>query len=902
MNKARVLYIEDDDLERRAFLRRVHDERLPWQVTHAATLAAARAQLAAARFDVIVADNHLPDGESTELFGETDVPFVLVTGTLEEQLALRTLERGADDYLVKDVHQRHLDALPSAVEKTLHRKAFHEREQQLTRELRESARRLRAVVENAASGILQTDHEGRFVAANERICQMLGYGREELVGMTAHDLTHPDDRARSEALDAQLHDDRLPVLQYEKRYLRRDGSPLWVLVAVSAVRDEAGRYLYSVETVVDISARKAAEAEVRLHAAALEAAPSAVSLSKTDDEGTIMWVNPAFTRLTGYPPDEVIGRSHNILSSGQQSEEFYRQLWETIVQGKVWHGELVNRRKDGSLYQEEMGVTPLRDEAGNVTHYVAIKQDITARKQAEAALRESEARFRLLADSAPLMIWQCRPDRSCDYFNRAWLEFTGRPMQQESGSGWAEGVHPADSERCLAVFTTATERREPFEMEYRLRHRSGEYRWIFDRARARFDADGEFQGYIGGCLDIDDRKRAEEELAAAKRSAEQAKAAAEEASRAKDHFLAVLSHELRTPLTPVLTSLSMLENERGQTDVVRDRLDMIRRNVELEARLIDDLLDVTRIARGKVELDRRPTRLIDIIRRAVEVVQPDIDARRLHFGIDSKDDSHVVDADAARLQQVLWNLLRNAVKFTPGGGCVGIECRGDDGHVVIDVKDSGEGIERESLPFIFNAFEQAARSGRRQFGGLGLGLTISKALVEMHGGSIEAFSEGRSRGATFRVRLPLVEAEPHVDDRAGPRLAMRTLRILFVEDHGDTAEMLTLSLTGDGHEVEQVGDVATALEAAGKRPFDLLISDLGLPDASGLALMRELRRRGLSFPGIALSGYGQEEDIRQSREAGFVAHLVKPASPAKLAAVIARVTGKGGTESGPSMG
>ncbi len=375
---------------------------------------------------------------------------------------------------------------------------------------------------------------------------------------------------------------------------------------------------------------------------------------------------------------------------------------------------------------------------------------------------------------------------------------------------------------------------------------------------------------------------AEEELEAAKDSAERAKAAAEQANRAKDHFLAVLSHELRTPLTPVVMGLSMLQDRPNLDTEMAETLEMVRRNVELEARLIDDLLDVSRIARGKIELSRSTVDLCAVIQRTVEVCKPDIEARRLHFDVDLGPAApYWVEADVPRLQQVFWNLLKNAIKFTPQGGCVGIRCRPNEDHVFLEVNDSGMGIEPESLLRIFNAFEQVERSITRQFGGLGLGLAISKALVEMHGGTISAHSEGRGKGATFRVRLPLTAPASQPEVCAPPQrhvAAVRPLRILLVEDHGVTAKMMRMVLTTDGHTVETAGNVATALELAGQRAFDLLLSDLGLPDGSGHDLLRQLRERGHKFPGIALSGYGQEDDIRRSYEAGFAAHLTKPAS------------------------
>jgi len=386
-------------------------------------------------------------------------------------------------------------------------------------------------------------------------------------------------------------------------------------------------------------------------------------------------------------------------------------------------------------------------------------------------------------------------------------------------------------------------------------------------------------------------RRIEDELRAAKLSAERARAVAEEASRAKDHFLAVLSHELRTPLAPILGAVSLLDSEELPAQA-RERLELIRRNVELQSRLIDDLLDLTRIVRGKVELDKRPVDLCTILERAAEVCRPDVEARRLHFGVDCGRPPYIVEADGARLQQVFWNLLKNAIKFTPKGGCVGLRCWTTAGYVVVEVNDSGIGIDPSAIERIFDAFAQAEVSITRQFGGLGLGLAISKVLVEMHGGSIAAHSAGKDKGATFTVRLPLVESGADVREvarRERTESRHRPLTVLLVEDHGDTAEMMAAVLELRGHHVHRAGDVASALELATPGRFDVLISDLGLPDRSGLELMRELRMRGDTLPGIALTGFGQEKDASESRAAGFQLHLVKPVDVDQVLGAIEKV-------------
>ena len=380
-------------------------------------------------------------------------------------------------------------------------------------------------------------------------------------------------------------------------------------------------------------------------------------------------------------------------------------------------------------------------------------------------------------------------------------------------------------------------------------------------------------------VDITSRKQAEAEL-------RRAKEAAEEASAAKDQFLAVLSHELRTPLAPVLLTVSLMEHDAELPERFREDVQTIRRNVDMEARLIDDLLDLTRITRGLLQLDLQTCDVHLLIRAAQDICCRDAGAP---LTLELAATHRFVRADPARLQQVFWNLLNNARKFTPVDGSIVVRTNdAPGGHIRIAVEDSGVGIAPDLLPRVFNAFEQGST---RRFGGLGLGLAICKALAEVHGGTITAHSAGVGKGAQFIVELPVVAAElaaRHVppDDHATPP----GLRIMLVEDHGPTARAMRKLLTSLGHRVSSAASLADARQALHGGTFDLLISDLGLPDGSGHDLMREVSRRGQVPVGIALSGYGMDEDLKRSAQAGFSAHLTKPVDLARLQSTIARVT------------
>jgi PAS domain S-box-containing protein len=426
---------------------------------------------------------------------------------------------------------------------------------------------------------------------------------------------------------------------------------------------------------------------------------------------------------------------------------------------------------------------------------------------------------------------------------------------------------------------------------------------IEDSAAPIKDPSGKIIGAVMVFHDVSDRREKERALARLYEGEQQARGAAEQANQAKDDFLAALSHELRTPLTPAIGILSSLSGDRSIPEELAADLEIVRRNVEVEARLIDDLLDITRISSGKMELHIEAVRVTAIIDEATGICRSDLEAKRLSLEREVRPGEKEIAADRLRVTQVLWNLLKNSIKFTPEGGKITIrtqtESHSDGERVVIEIQDTGMGIEPEEMDRLFKAFEQGGRHITQQYGGLGLGLAISSGIAASHGGSLTAFSRGRGQGSTFTLTLPC--GDPHAAANSPGRSASTstkaeknpTLRILLVEDHADTATILTRLLRKMGHEVIHAPTVASALEEAARKSagagIDLVVSDVGLPDGSGLDMMRELSSvHGLR--GIALSGFGRDSDIEQSMAAGFSRHLVKPINIVLLRKTILEMT------------
>jgi PAS domain S-box-containing protein len=501
---------------------------------------------------------------------------------------------------------------------------------------------------------------------------------------------------------------------------------------------------------------------------------------------------------------------------------------------------------------------------------------VAARRRDEAALGRSERRFCLLAESLPQLVWAARPDGKVTYCNQRWYDVTGLTPEKSLGDAWFDSLHPEDRQRIIDTWGDAVRSGTAYEAECRHLCADGTYHWYLVQGVPLLDIAGRIVEWFTTCTDIEGQKRAAATLA--------------ESGRAKDEFLAVLSHELRTPLTPVLMAVTALLDDRQSCRSIRPTLKMIRDNVQLEARLIDDLLDISRIARRQMEYRFAVVDVHALIERTIEICRSQIEGKGHRPAIELAAVEHHVHGDAARLQQVLWNLLINAVKYTPEGGRIGLRTRSyGPGRLVIEVADDGIGIEPDQLPHLFDAFERGYAAVTSHAPGLGLGLTISRSIVEAHGGTLQGASDGRDRGATFRLELATATSpgESTELDAAPPSPPGRRLRVLLVEDNAATVEAMASVLRRQGHVVRTATSLSRALEASSDE-YDVVVSDIDLGDGSGLELMREVRCRG-DTPGIAVSGYATEEDVRQSREAGFAVHLAKPITAGMLVSAIEKV-------------
>ncbi|MDF5721851.1 MAG: ATP-binding protein [Rhizonema sp. PD37] len=532
-----------------------------------------------------------------------------------------------------------------------------------------------------------------------------------------------------------------------------------------------------------------------------------------------------------------------------------------------------------------------------------LHQEITERQRVLEALRQSEKRYRYLAEAIPQLIWTTNDEGECDYFNQNWCDYTGLTLEQSLGSGWLAALHPDDVQNAYEVWLKTVKKGTLYEREQRFKRAAdGSYRWQLTRALPLKDEQGCVVKWLGTCTDIDEQKQIQQERAKLLELEQAARAKAETANRIKDEFLAVLSHELRTPLHAILGWSQLLQRPKLDSAKTTQAILIIERNAKLQAQLIEDLLDISKILQGKLTINTTNVNLKSIILAALETLHFTAQSKSIQVNSVFEPNMGSIVGDSTRLQQVVWNLLTNAVKFTPNGGTIDVRIgQTEDGYAQIIVSDTGKGISTEFLPYVFDYFRQADSSITRKFGGLGLGLAIVRNIVEMHGGTIKAESLGENQGATFIVNLPIVNNESlkrtdenfHSSTLAPNFLTLSEVRILVIDDDADSRDFVAFVLEQHGANVIAVSSAFEALQVLEQEKLDVLVSDISMPDIDGYALMRQVRswtpEQGGQIPAIALTAFARTFDQQLAVSSGFQEHLPKPLYPEKLVATVVRL-------------
>ncbi len=749
-------------------------------------------------------------------------------------------------------------------------------------QMRASEARNAAIMKTSLDCIITMDAMGKVVEFNPAAENTFGYSRSDAVGKDLADLIIPASLRdkHHKGMEHYLATGDGPVLgkRLELPALRADGTEFPVEVAITRI-PTAGSPLFTAY-LRDISERKRLEESLRASEGRfrglMEQAPFSVQVFAPD--GRTVRVNRAWEELWGVTLDQMAG--YNVLADEQLEA---KGVLSSIRQAFAGESAFIpaiqydpnetlpdlTRHQDPVRWVAAVAY-PLKDDAGQVREVVVVHDDITARMRAEAALRESEEKFRLMADTIPQLAWMAKPDGHIFWYNRRWYEYTGTTAEQMDGWGW-QSVHDPDVlPKVLERWKGSIASGQPFDMVFPLRGADWQFRPFLTRVNPLRDESGRILYWFGTNTDISEIKNMEDAL--------------RDADRRKDEFLATLAHELRNPLAPICNSLHILKLPQLDLATVQQTRDMMERQVHHLVRLVDDLLDVARVMRGKIELRREPVELATIVARAVESVQPLIEVQGHRLELSLPAESLLLDADPVRLAQVVCNLLTNAAKYTEANGCIWLTAQRDGDQAVLRVRDNGIGLTPEMLPHVFELFVQVDHASTKAQGGLGIGLTLVRNLVEMHGGTVEAHSAGLGKGCEFVVRLPLLvqkRQQPHepdiAEERAEPARSSGH-RLLVVDDNQDAAISFAVLLRLQGHEVHVAHNGPMALQMARDHAPDVVFLDIGMPGMDGYQVASQIRHQ----PGnehvvlAALTGWGQQEDRRRTEEAGFNHHFVKP--------------------------
>ncbi len=754
---------------------------------------------------------------------------------------------------------------------------------------------------------------------------------DTIEGSADYSLIHPDDverMAESYKRFEALED--FEVVEIEYRMRNAEGNYIWLRNrAVVFSRASDGKPEQILGIIQDITehkksneALKRSEERERARAQELEilmnSVPACVWISHDKESRRITGNSAAYELLRMEPgtnqsksaPAGECPPHFRVMRDGKEIPCKELPLQKAAAEGIEIRGfEMDVVFDDGRCHRLFGNVTPIFNSEGIQQGAVGIFVDSTEKLLAEQALRLSEERFRSLVAATAAVVWTADAKGNFVTPQLSWEMFTGQNFKEQQNLGWLSMFLEEDQAKIKARFDQAMEERSLYEIEGRLfRAKDSQYRYVFIRAVPLLSGDGYVREWVGTITDMHEIKRVEEERLALLEQEQKARAEAERTNRMKDEFLATVSHELRTPLTAIMGWVHMLRTDSGDPTTFSTAVETIERNARSQAQLIEDILDVSRIITGKLRLKISKVKCDEVVQAALDALKPALQSKEItvHGRIDSEIDP--IDADAGRLQQIVWNLLSNAVKFTPRGGDVFVEVKEEKKQVCIQVKDTGEGIPSDFLPYVFDRFRQADGTITRKHSGLGLGLSIVRHLVELHGGKIVAESEGKGKGATFIVTLPKSEKskksisrtalpEKHismmVESSIDPSVRLDGSSILIVDDAPDILSMLQALLKSCGATVQAATSAKEAYEHLKHVPFDVIVSDLAMPEEDGYTFIRKVRSlfsdKQSRIPAIALTAHVRVEDRVRALAAGFQMFVAKPIEPNEIISVIADV-------------
>lgn len=744
-----------------------------------------------------------------------------------------------------------------------------EREQSL----QQSNQRITNILESMTDAFYALDRNFNFTYINQEAERLLKRQRSQLLGKNVWSEFPP---AVGTELDRQYH--RALAEQISTRF-EYYYPPLDTWFEISVYPSIQGISVY----FRDITDSKLATEQVRRSEQHLRRVLDSLYsfIGVLNPDGILLEANRTALEAANLQPEAVLGQPFAQTYWWSYSTQSQARLNDAIKRAKT--GEAVRYDVEARLSAQnyiliDFSLVPLFDSDGQVEYLIPSGIDISDREASKKALQQTKDDLKLITEIIPQQIWTALPNGEMDYFNQRWHDFTGVDVKQLQRYGWESIVHPDDLQRLEKAWSKSVRLGQKYNVEARLIKADGTYHWFLIRARPLRDEQGEIIKWYATNTDITRIKQLEEQLR------EQTEDLIR-ANQLKDDFLAIVSHELRTPLNPILGWSQLLTAGRLDPARTSQGLEIIQRNAKLQAQLIEDLLDVSGILRGKLDLKVAPVNLESVIRSALSTVQLAAEAKSIQVETVFEPNIGQVSGDVGRLQQIVWNLVSNAIKFTPNNGRVTIKLNRIGNQAQIQVTDTGQGIDEEFLPHVFERFRQAESTSTRKFGGLGLGLSIVRHLSELHGGTVAVSSPGTGRGATFSVKLPSINSpiaevsdNIHTIEPLKELKQFKGIKILVVDDEIDSLDILTLVLEQEGAEVQSMTSAKKALAAFNQATPDLIISDIGMPEIDGYTLITQIRAlpQGKNVPAIALTAYAGEVDKQRSIDVGFQKHLAKP--------------------------